>query len=108
LVLVLVDSEGNLWHNGQCCRKCSTCFHFIGDTVVVAVEAGCSFKRVLEGSWVPAAAKTTLSPVTPEFRGQIRVRIKCVLGSSLTHLVTHGTETNVTYLLYNRSSVQKN
>jgi hypothetical protein len=35
-----------------------------------------------------------------------RARIKCVLGSSLTHMMTHGIETNVTSLLYNRSSVQ--
>jgi hypothetical protein len=39
-------------------------------------------------------------------KGQTRARIKCVLGSSLTHMVTHVTETNVTYLLYNMSSVQ--
>jgi hypothetical protein len=38
--------------------------------------------------------------------GQTRAWIKCVLGSSLTHMMTHGTETNVTPLLYNRSSVQ--
>jgi hypothetical protein len=42
----------------------------------------------------------------PDLRGQTRVRLKCVLGSSLTHMMTHGTETNVTSLLYNRSSVQ--
>jgi hypothetical protein len=29
-----------------------------------------------------------------------------VLESSLTHMMTHGTETNVTSLLYNRSYVQ--
>jgi hypothetical protein len=29
-----------------------------------------------------------------------------VLGQSLTHMMNHGTETNVTSLLYNRSSVQ--
>jgi hypothetical protein len=34
------------------------------------------------------------------------VRLKCVLGSSLTHMMTHGTETNVISLLYNRSFVQ--
>jgi hypothetical protein len=44
--------------------------------------------------------------VTPRFKGQTRVRLKCVLGSSLTHMMTHGTETNVTSLLYNKSSVQ--
>jgi hypothetical protein len=38
--------------------------------------------------------------VTPGFRGQTRVRLKCVLGSSLTHMTTHGTETNVTSLQY--------
>jgi hypothetical protein len=32
-------------------------------------------------------------------------RIKCVLGSSLTHMMTHGTEMNVTSLLYNRGSI---
>jgi hypothetical protein len=40
--------------------------------------------------------------------GQIQARIKCMLGSSLTHMMTHGTETNVTSLLYNRSFVQNN
>jgi hypothetical protein len=39
--------------------------------------------------------------VTPGFRGQTRARIKCLLGSSLTHMMTHGTETNVTSLIYN-------
>jgi hypothetical protein len=29
-----------------------------------------------------------------------------VLGPCLTHMMTHDTETNITYLLYNRSSVQ--
>jgi hypothetical protein len=29
-----------------------------------------------------------------------------VLGPSLTHMMTHGTETNVTSLLYNQSSIQ--
>jgi hypothetical protein len=38
--------------------------------------------------------------VTPGFKGQTRARIKCVLGSSLTHMMTHGTETNVTSLVY--------
>jgi hypothetical protein len=46
------------------------------------------------------------SAVTTGFKGQTWARIKCVLGSSLTHMMTHGTETNVTSLLYNRSSVQ--
>jgi hypothetical protein len=40
------------------------------------------------------------------FRGQTRVRLTCVLGSSLTHMMAHGTKTNVTTLLYNKSSVQ--
>jgi hypothetical protein len=35
----------------------------------------------------------------------MQARIKCD-DSNLTHIMTHGTETNVTYLLYNRSSVQ--
>jgi hypothetical protein len=39
--------------------------------------------------------------ITLGFMGQIRVRLKCVLRSSLTHMMTHGTETNVTSLLYN-------
>jgi hypothetical protein len=39
--------------------------------------------------------------VTPRFRGQTRARIKYVLGSSLTHMITHGTKTNVTSLIYN-------
>jgi hypothetical protein len=42
-----------------------------------------------------------LATVTPGFKGQTRARIKCVLGSSLTHMMTHGTETNVTSLIYN-------
>jgi hypothetical protein len=46
--------------------------------------------------------------VTPKFRGQTRACFKCVLGSSLTHMITHDTETNVTSLLYNMSSVQNN
>jgi hypothetical protein len=40
-------------------------------------------------------------PVAPRFKGQTRARIKCVMGSSLTHMMTQGTETNVTYLIYN-------
>jgi hypothetical protein len=48
----------------------------------------------------------TWTPVTPEFKGQTRVRLKCVLRSILTHMMTHGIETNVTSLLYNRSFVQ--
>jgi hypothetical protein len=36
--------------------------------------------------------------VTPGFKGRIRARIKCVIGSSFTHIMTHGTETNVTSL----------
>jgi hypothetical protein len=38
--------------------------------------------------------------VTPGFMGQTRARIKCVLLSSLTHMMTHGTETNVISLVY--------
>jgi hypothetical protein len=33
------------------------------------------------------------------------VHLKCVLGSSLTHMITHGTKINATSLLYNRGSV---
>jgi hypothetical protein len=42
--------------------------------------------------------------VTHGFKGQTwaRARIKCVLGSILTHMMTHGIETNVTSLIYNR------
>ena len=39
----------------------------------------------------------------PDFRGPKPGReiiIKCVLGSSLTHMMTHGIETNVTSLIY--------
>jgi hypothetical protein len=32
---------------------------------------------------------------------QTRARLTCVLGSSLTHMMTHGTEMNVTSLMYN-------
>jgi hypothetical protein len=35
------------------------------------------------------------------------MHIKYVLGSSLTHMMIHGTEINVTSLLYNRGYVQK-
>jgi hypothetical protein len=45
---------------------------------------------------------TGIFTITPGFKGQTQARIKCVLGSSLTHMVTHGTETNVTSLIYNR------
>jgi hypothetical protein len=46
-----------------------------------------------------------LSMSHPDLREQTRVRLKCVIGSSLTHMMT-GTEMNVTSLLYNKSSVQ--
>jgi hypothetical protein len=39
---------------------------------------------------------------TPGFKGQIQARFKYVLGSSLTYMMTHGTETNVTSLIYNK------
>jgi hypothetical protein len=38
----------------------------------------------------------------PDLGGQTRARLTCVLGSSLTHMMTHGTKTNVTSLIYNR------
>jgi hypothetical protein len=41
------------------------------------------------------------SLATLGFKGQTRARIKCVMGSSLTHTMTHGTEMNVTSLIYN-------
>jgi hypothetical protein len=41
----------------------------------------------------------------PDLR-ETRARIKCVLGSSLKHMVTHGIEMNITSLLLNRSFVQ--
>jgi hypothetical protein len=37
---------------------------------------------------------------------RVRTQSPGVLGPSLTHMVTHGTEANVTSLLYNRSYVQ--
>jgi hypothetical protein len=37
--------------------------------------------------------------VTPRFMGQTLVHLKCVLGLSLTNIMTHGTETNVTSLI---------
>ena len=40
--------------------------------------------------------------------GQSRACLKCVIGTSLTHMMTPGTKINVTSLLYNRSSVQNN
>jgi hypothetical protein len=36
-----------------------------------------------------------ISGVTPGFKGQTRAWIKCMLGSRLTHIMTHGTKTNV-------------
>jgi hypothetical protein len=44
----------------------------------------------------------------PDLGGQTRVRLTGVLESSLTHMMTHGIETNVTSLLFNRSSIQNN
>jgi hypothetical protein len=44
--------------------------------------------------------------VTPGSKGQTQVRLKYVIGSSLTHMMTHGTEMNFTSFLYNRISVQ--
>jgi hypothetical protein len=47
--------------------------------------------------------------VTPGFRGtKARAQTKSpgVLGPSLTHMMNHGTGSNVTSLLYNRSSIQ--
>jgi hypothetical protein len=37
---------------------------------------------------------------------RVRTQSSGVLGQSLTHMMNHGTETNVTYLPYNRSYVQ--
>jgi hypothetical protein len=42
----------------------------------------------------------------PDLRGQTWACVKCVLGSSLTHMMTHGTKMIVTSLLYNKSYVQ--
>jgi hypothetical protein len=39
--------------------------------------------------------------VTLGFKGQTRALIKCVLRSSLRHMMTHSTEMNVTSLIYN-------
>jgi hypothetical protein len=47
---------------------------------------------------------TFLASVTPGFRGpklEREIITRCVLGSSLTHMMTHGIETNVTSLIYN-------
>jgi hypothetical protein len=55
---------------------------------------------------------TLLEPedvVTPGFRGtktRARTSSPDVLGPSLTHMMNHGTESNVTTLLYNRNSIQ--
>jgi hypothetical protein len=53
-----------------------------------------------------AGPSSELVAVTLRFKGQTRTIIKCVLGSNLTHMVTHGIETNVTSSLYNKSFVQ--
>jgi hypothetical protein len=37
----------------------------------------------------------------PDLGSQTRARGTCVLGSSLTHMMNHGTETNGTSLIYN-------
>jgi hypothetical protein len=37
----------------------------------------------------------------PDLGGQTQARFTCVLGSSLTHMMTHGTKMNVTSLIYN-------
>jgi hypothetical protein len=40
--------------------------------------------------------------VTPGFEGsKTQARFTCVLGSSLSHMMTQGTETNITSLIYN-------
>jgi hypothetical protein len=39
--------------------------------------------------------------VTHGFRGQTQAQFTCVLGSSLTHMMTHGIEMNVTSLIFN-------
>jgi hypothetical protein len=49
------------------------------------------------------------SSVTPRFRGtktRARTSSPGVLGPSLTHMMNHGTGSNVTSLLHNRSSIQ--
>jgi hypothetical protein len=42
----------------------------------------------------------------PDLGGQTRARLTYVLASSLTHMMTHGIETNVPSLIYNRVLVQ--
>jgi hypothetical protein len=43
------------------------------------------------------SSATGCHDVTPRFRGsQTQTRLTCVIGLSLTHMMTHGTETNVT------------
>jgi hypothetical protein len=51
----------------------------------------------------PRRGTPSLAPrVTPRFEGSKPGReIKCVLGSSITHMMTHGTEMNVTSLICN-------
>jgi hypothetical protein len=47
--------------------------------------------------------------VTPGFRGtktRVRTSSPGVLGPSLTHMMNHGTRSNVTSLLHNKSSIQ--
>jgi hypothetical protein len=90
----------------------------IWDTLKISHEGNCatmiSKMELVEGKlgWF-AMKRGEESPetynrlnVTLRFKGQTRVRLQCVLGSSLTHMMTHGTETNVTSLLYKRSSIQ--
>jgi hypothetical protein len=43
----------------------------------------------------------TCKSVTPGCRGPNRARLTYVIGSSLTHMMSHGTVMNVTSLLYN-------
>jgi hypothetical protein len=53
--------------------------------------------------------KSLRATVTPGFRGtktRARTSSPGVLGPSLTHMMNHGTGSNVTTLLYNRSSIQ--
>jgi hypothetical protein len=52
-------------------------------------------------SWTSWARLLGWAIVTPGFKGQTRARLKCVQGLSLTHMMTHGIEKNVTSLIYN-------
>jgi hypothetical protein len=82
--LLLLDCD----LKGSCCMP-----------LVLSIEKAEHFPllKVESSSKTPSSSSTSWGwCVTPGFKGQTRARIKCVLGSSLTHMMTHGIETNVT------------